>query len=206
MLFAIGCSLCAASGSAKIKDEKLRPLRFPFALVPEMSPGSVKAQLKTKGLVYVREEDAGDVHLITWKLSHQIQYGTFAPQFAVAAFQGQKLVSWSMKEGPIDDCSRAQTIYQSALDFVRVSYDPKDAPVTEEPAEDVLDCGPHFKPEDYRFREESKKIVLIVAPTLQKTSYEIGVTYYSRPHMKLPHDPEAVPETPKKSPQTDQNL
>jgi hypothetical protein len=177
MLLCLG----ALSASFAAKEAKKPPLRFPFGLTPSSTPSHSKKILEAKGLVFQFEKSVEPQLLVSWGLTGQLDYDQFTPRQALATFDKGKLSSFSMSVGPIKECGPAQPVFVSALELVRSSYDPKESPVTAEPATDILDCGPYFKSESYNLRLENKKYVCTVIPTRDSNGYRITLTYHLRP-------------------------
>jgi hypothetical protein len=202
----LGMLICLPStGFARKKKEPMRPLRLPFSLFPGLSPSDVNAMLVSKGITHGKVSSAvGAEEMMTWPLKGQIAYGDFTPQSLVATFQDQKLASIALIQSPLEGCGEAQPVYVSALAFTRDNYDQKDAPIRQEPATEILDCGPHFKPESYELQRENKKLVLITAfKPIGPHRLAVGITYYDREYFKpidkdtptLPSDPKTIPQS-----------
>jgi hypothetical protein len=179
LLFAAGLSF-----AAKEKKEKPRPLRFPFALTPGMAPDAAKAVLTAKGLTVVREKQEDGERSVVYRLNGQIQQGFFIPTQAAVLFVKDKLSSVAFTMAGVPECGLAQTIFASALQFSRINYDPQEAPITEEPPVDTIDCGPHAAGSDWHLRRENKKTVLITEAAVSPAGYSITVSYFDRATMK----------------------
>ena len=166
-----------AAGAASVPDPR-KPLRYPFGLTPDTTAQQIQAVLTSKGLKRDSEKDTGLTLLTTWRMSGQIAYQDFRPAIAILTLDHYKLVSVTFVEKSLPHCGAAQPVYLSALAFVRDNYviDKKNT-LTREPAVDTLDCGPHFKSEDYELQLTGKDFVISVTPVLKDGRYAVDVTY-----------------------------
>ena len=164
----------ALAGAA---DER-KPLRYPFGLLPTMTPEQAEAQLQAKGLKRVSERDAAGTHFATWALSGQLDYESFRPRRAIATFDHGKLSSFSLEPAPLPDCSAAQPVYASALQFVHDNYRvSKTTQYIQEPAIDTLDCGPHFDGAAYQLKLASKDFLCSVIPHVAAGQSSVLIRY-----------------------------
>jgi hypothetical protein len=177
--------LLAASFSLAAKKQKSRPLRFPFGLTAAMAPAAAHAILTQKGLTMLEEKDLEGERSVVWRMNGQVQQGFFIPGQASLLFVKDKLSSVAFTMAGVPECSLTQSAFASALEFSRQNYDPKDAPITEEPPLDTIDCGPHAAASDWHLRRENKKTVLITEASLTPRGYEVKVSYFDRATMKI---------------------